>query len=99
MPGVSATAVRFLGKDGPWFLSRRIAGTMPHQESVLELARRHVAEGEIRVTEQEARISELVRNGQETKLAVSLLDTFKTALASMREHLAYEEDKAAKHAS
>jgi hypothetical protein len=67
---------------------------MQPQESVLELARRHVLEGERRVSEQEARIAELKEAGRDTELAETLLETFQETLVGMRDHLVYEETQA-----
>jgi hypothetical protein len=63
-------------------------------ESVLQLARRHIAEGKRRVAEQEARIAELVRNGRDTTTAQAVLKSFKETLSIMQEHLDFEESRA-----
>ena len=63
-------------------------------ESPLEEARRHVADAELRVQEQEARIMELRSHRHATESAERLLLAFKQTLQTMRSHLDYEERKA-----
>jgi hypothetical protein len=64
-------------------------------ESPLEQARRHVAEGESRVAAQERLLADLSRDGHDTTTAVELLATLRQSLAEMREHLTYEEQRGA----
>ncbi len=47
---------------------------------------RHIAEGEVRVAEQIARIERLRREGRDTQVAQSLLRMLEQALAQWREH-------------
>jgi hypothetical protein len=69
---------------------------MSENRDVLALARRHVAEGEARVSRQEALIAELARGAHDTTEAISLLHTFRETLNLMRQHLEYEEAQARK---
>lgn len=58
------------------------------QETLLEMARRHVIEGEARVASQRARVAELAGQGLDTTQAEEILATFKATLRLMREDLA-----------
>jgi hypothetical protein len=64
-------------------------------ETVLAMARRHVAEGRQRVTAQQARIAELDRGGHDTTRSRQLLATLEDSLRLMSEHLALEEQELA----
>jgi hypothetical protein len=64
-------------------------------ETVLAMARRHVAEGRRRVTAQQARIAELDRDGHNTIWSRELLATLENSLRLMSEHLALEEQELA----
>ena len=57
-------------------------------ESVLEMAARHVREGEEHIAKQRALIAELERDGHDNMLpaARELLATFEQTLATHREH-------------
>jgi hypothetical protein len=56
---------------------------MAQQESLLEMAQRHVAEGEVRVARQTALVAELARDGHNTARAEALLATLKNTLYLM----------------
>ena len=58
-------------------------------ETTIEMARRHVREGEARVARQIALVDELRADGHERAVATAegLLIQLKVALASQREHL------------
>lgn len=61
----------------------------------LELARRHVAEGEERVIAQRKRLAKMIEAGSNERGVVNakrLLQAFENALAAMRDHLAVEEN-------
>ena len=58
------------------------------QETPLEMARRHVIEGEARVASQRARVAELASEGRDTTQAEEILATFETTLRFMRQDLA-----------
>ena len=62
-------------------------------ESHLEQARRHVAAGQQRVEAQERLLVQLARDGHDTTAAADLLETLKSTLAAMLEHLAQEEQR------
>ena len=64
-------------------------------ETVLAMARRHVAEGRRRVTAQQGRIAELDRDGHNTIWSRELLATLENSLRLMSEHLALEEQELA----
>jgi hypothetical protein len=68
---------------------------MPRLDNDLERARRHVTDGERRVSEQRERVAELARDGHDTESAMRLLTTLERTLEIMREHLALEERLAA----
>ena len=61
------------------------------EESPLEQARRHVAEGEQRIAEQRAIVERLRSDGYDTRDAERLLHTLEQTLELMMEHLAHEE--------
>lgn len=56
-------------------------------ETHLAMARRHVVEGETRVTQQTTLVARLREQGHATTMAEDLLSEFKATLADMREHL------------
>lgn len=58
------------------------------QETPLEMARRHVIEGEARVASQRERVAELAGQGLDTTQADEILATFEGTLRLMREDLA-----------
>lgn len=64
-------------------------------ETPLDLAQRHIAEGEERVAHQTALIDRLVQQGHDTTAAELLLSTMKETLFLMRSHLATELEHAA----
>ncbi len=68
---------------------------MNSPETLLDLAQRHVAEGEERVAHQTALIDLLTQQGHDTAAAELLLSTMKETLLLMRAHLAYEIERAA----
>jgi hypothetical protein len=63
---------------------------MTQQETLLEMAQRHVAEGEARVAHQTALVAGLARDGRNTARAEALLATLKNTLYLMRDVLARE---------
>jgi|KBSSwiStaDraftv2_1062776.scaffolds.fasta_scaffold582991_1 hypothetical protein len=63
-------------------------------ETPLERARRHVAEGERLIAEQQARIIDLRADGHPTGQAEEFLTALLRTLAAMQEHLATEEETA-----
>jgi hypothetical protein len=69
---------------------------VPLAETLLEMARRHVAVGERLVAEQENVIERLRIDKHPTGEAEDLLSELKRALALQREHLDLEEQKAAR---
>ena len=60
-------------------------------ETSLELARRHVSEGEQRIAEQTQRIVELSLDGHDTTTAEELLVVLEQTVRVMRKRLAEEE--------
>ena len=71
------------------------AGAVSASETPLEMARRHVAEGEERIARQELLISNLDRHGQ-TAMALrarDLLNQMRDFQRKAREHLDYEVAK------
>jgi hypothetical protein len=54
--------------------------------SHLELANRHIAEGEHRIAEQKARIARLERDGRDTTASKKLLNVFEETLELMTRH-------------
>jgi hypothetical protein len=64
---------------------------MTAQETPLEMARRHVVEGEARVASQSALVTGLVQKGHDTTAAELLLSTMSESLLLMRAHLADEQ--------
>ena len=69
--------------------------TLPDLVVHLAEARDHVTAGERLVSEQRRRIAVLARRGYSTELATQLLATLESTLATMRDHLAFEEKIAA----
>lgn len=67
---------------------------MARQETLLEMAQRHVADGEARVAYQTALVAELARDGHNTARAEALLATLKNTLYLMRDVLARERVRA-----
>lgn len=63
---------------------------MDLHETPLEMAQRHVAEGEARVMHQVALIAKLAQQGHDTVEAETLLGTMRDTLRLMYEHLAHE---------
>ena len=63
-------------------------------ETPLEMARRHVAEGERLVAEQQALIVSLRADGHPTDQAEEFLAVLLRTLAVMQEHRALEEQRA-----
>lgn len=63
------------------------------RENVLEMARRHVRDGEGLVARQAEILGDLRRHGHDTQLAEALLQTLENTLQQMRQHLAYEEQQ------
>jgi len=55
---------------------------MAHTFAELELASRHIAEGARRVADQRRRIAELERAGRDTRLSISVLESFQATLAA-----------------
>ena len=64
-----------------------------HDETLLELAQRHVTVGESLVAEQRAIIARLRSQGDSTGDAERLLATMEETLRLMRKHLAYEQSR------
>lgn len=60
-------------------------------ETDVEMARRHVAEAEIRLHRQRALVGALAERGLDTEMAAQTLAAFEAALQAMHEHLALEE--------
>jgi len=56
-------------------------------EQHIELAKRHVIDGERRVAEQATRLEQLARDGLDTSEAERLLALLQSTLTLMREHL------------
>ena len=52
----------------------------------LELANRHIAEGELRIAEQRARIARLERDGRDKTASIKLLNIFEETLELMMRH-------------
>jgi hypothetical protein len=69
---------------------------MARQETLMEMARRHVAENRTRVAQQTALVAELGRQGRDTAEAQALLASFEQALRVMCEVLAREQEREAK---
>jgi hypothetical protein len=69
---------------------------MAQQETLLEMAQRHVAEGEVRVVHQIDLVAELARDGHNTARAEALLATLKNTLHLMRDVLARERVREAR---
>jgi hypothetical protein len=69
---------------------------MDSRETLLEMAQRHVAEGEARVAQQMALIAELARDGHNTARAQALLATLKGTLGIMCGILARERERETK---
>ena len=67
---------------------------MDHYEPHLEMAQRHVEEGEARVAKQTALVAELEDKGLETAQAEALLATMKESLALAYVGLARERERA-----
>ena len=65
------------------------------KEDPLAQARRHVAQGMECVARQSTLVDELRRDGHSTVEAQALLAEFERTLVLMRDHLAYEEARAA----
>ena len=63
-------------------------------ESTLEQARRHVANAEQRVAEQQARIERLRKDGHGTDRSEKVFALFEQVLQAMRDRLTYEEQRA-----
>ncbi|WP_336492837.1 hypothetical protein, partial [Methylobacterium nigriterrae] len=63
---------------------REITGS---DETPLNVATRHVVEGEARVARQIALVARLRKQGHDTAVAEDLLAGFEATLADMREHL------------
>ena len=61
------------------------------EESPLQQARRHVAEGEQRIAEQRAIVERLRSDGYDTSDAERLLHTLEQTLEVMLKHLGHEE--------
>lgn len=64
------------------------------EETTLEVAQRHVANGESLIAEQKAIIDRLRVDGHATGDAEGLLETLEETLKTMREHLEYEQARA-----
>ena len=64
---------------------------MRERDWIVEQARRHVAEEEQRIAEQELRLAALRSNGATTGAAERILDQFKCTHRVMLERLALEE--------
>ncbi|MGH6993386.1 MAG: hypothetical protein ACRED8_01460 [Caulobacteraceae bacterium] len=60
---------------------------MPYSTGDLEMARRHVAEGEQRIGRQQALIERLDAGGHPTGVAHELLDALEDVIELMRAHL------------
>jgi putative copper export protein len=69
---------------------------MAQQETLLEMAQRHVAAGEARVTQQTALVAELARDGHNTSRAEAQLTILKDTLHLMCELLARERERESK---
>ena len=66
---------------------------MASNETTIDQARRHVAEAERVVAEQVERVRRMHSHGQDATEAERLLATFEHILATMRDHLQYEENR------
>jgi hypothetical protein len=69
---------------------------MNSHETLLEMARRHVIDGEAQVAHQTALVAELARDGHNTARAEAVLATLKGTLGIMCEVLARERERQAK---
>lgn len=66
---------------------------MSYSQDDLAMARRHVHEGEDRVSRQRQLLGRLEERGDATGTATDLLEAFEVSLEQMRQHLvAIEED-------
>ena len=61
---------------------------MAYGETSLQHAERHVREGEKRIAQQRGLVQGLARDGQSTRLAVTILTEHRAALRQVRDHLA-----------
>ena len=66
--------------------------SMSNQETLVELAERHVREGEARIARQRAILDDMVRDGhpQAAHMAQIVLDTMLRTLQLAQAHLAFE---------
>lgn len=64
---------------------------MLHDRGHLEMARRHLVEGEARVARQRAIVDNLKARGHSTQLALALLASLQETLRQMRAHRDYLE--------
>lgn len=85
---IAAAELRVQGRE---VLERPGGATSIMAETPLEMARRHVVEGERILAEQEARVERLRRNGIDISEAEDALETYRKTLAQMRTHLAQLE--------
>lgn len=69
---------------------------MNSRETLLEMAQRHVVDGEARVAQQATVVADLVRDGRSTVKADALLARLKGTLSLMGEVLARERAREAK---
>jgi len=70
---------------------------MERAETLLERARRHVAEGEQRIKDQQLRIAELRLHGADTSMAARVLDEFINAQRALVMSLEGEESLTCQH--
>ena len=61
---------------------------MAADETPLQMALRHVCEGEARVARQSALVDRIARSGRDPSLAIEILVVFKEILSNQRAHLA-----------
>src|SRR5262245_7906586 len=73
-------------RSEPMRIVVRQGKAMPY-ESILDQARRHVAEAASRIEEQERRIEDMLREGHDTTEAERLLENFIETLRVMQDHL------------
>jgi hypothetical protein len=103
MPSGQDNARRAAGADLGTTATRQAAMLQPtsktrmtQQQTLLEMAQRHVVEGEARVAHQTALVAELARDGHNTARADALLATLKNTLHLMRDVLARERAREAR---
>jgi hypothetical protein len=80
-----------MGEAGELAHSADVTCDMHGRDWIVEQARRHIAEGEQRIAEQELRLAALRRYGGDTCVAELLLDQFNWTRRVMLERLALEE--------